>query len=362
MPQYRYRTWDALTRRPLLQDLQLGDVEFGPRLNAAGEFSGEIPVRLPLIGTEVLAPGATLLTVERDGLGLWGGIVWRTEPDGAALPVEASGWGSYLHRRHDLHGMLNGRGPWVNADPCKVVRDVWAYAQEAPDGDLGVVVDPVVSQAKVGSPAEPYRSDWWEMPVLGDIVDDMVKVEGGPEWTEDTVWEKGVPRGRIRLGWPRLGTRRTDIAFTTGVNVISAPPQSHDGDEFAQVVIALGAGEGRARRRAVDAVRDGRLRLESVLEVPGERGEDRLAARARTERLARQILGEITDIDVIDHPAAPVGSWQVGDDVPVRVDGGWGQYAGWCRITGWTIRPPRGKDPEQITLHLRRSDRYTYGG
>ncbi|MCH0562137.1 hypothetical protein [Streptomyces sp. MUM 2J] len=361
MPTYRYRTWHALTGKPLTADLPLSEVEFGLSLNAAGDFSGRLSPRLAHLLPTQLDPGNTLLTVERDNALLWGGLIWRAEPEGAAYPIEAAGWGSYLHRRHDVHGNLNGRGPYVNADPCQVIRDTWAYAQSQPDGNLGVTVDPVTSRAKAGSPAEAYRTDWWEAPVLGSVIDDMTQIEGGPEWTEATDWSNDRPVGRIRLGWPRLGTRRTDISFASGVNAAATVPVTYDADSYAQVVIALGAGEGRGRRRAIDAIRNGRLRLEHVLEVPAEKGNDRLAARARTERTARQILGEITEIELIDHPAAPVGSWQIGDDIRVTLHDQWTDYDGWCRVTGWTLRPPQGDDPERITLTLARADRFTYG-
>ncbi|GAA1111271.1 hypothetical protein GCM10009577_37320 [Streptomyces javensis] len=358
---YRYRSWHALTGELLATDLPLSQVEFGSARNAAGDFSGRLEPRFAHLLPAQLDPGNTALTAERDDTLLWGGLLWRAEPEGAAYPIEASGWGSYLHRRHDVHGNLAGRGPYANADPCTVIRDVWAYAQTQPDGDLGVRVDTTTSTVKAGNTKEPYSIDWWDAPVLGDVVDDMTQLEGGPEWTEATDWSVGRPAGRIRLGWPRLGTRRTDLSFTSGINVGTTVPVTYDADTYAQVVIALGAGEGRNRRRAIEAVRNGRLRLEHVLEVPAEKGNDRLAARARTERTARQILGEVTEIQIIDHPAAPVGAWQVGDDVRVSLHDQWSDFDGWCRITGWTLRPPQGQEPERITLTLARADRYYYG-
>jgi hypothetical protein len=359
---YRYRTRHALTGELLASDLPLSEAEFGLSLNAAGDFSARLQPRFAHLLSSQLDPGNTLLTAERDGTLLWGGIIWRAEPEGAAYPIEAAGWGSYLHRRHDIHGNLNSRGPYTYADPCQVIRDVWAYAQSQPDGDLGITVDATTSKAKTGTPAEPYRTDWWEAPVLGEVVDDMTQIDGGPEWTEATDWTAtGRPGGRIRLGWPRLGTRRTDISFASGINVAATVPVTYDADEYAQVVIALGAGEGRNRRRAVDAIRNGRLRLERVLDLPAEKGNARLAARARTERTARQILGEVTEIQVRDHPAAPIGSWQIGDDIRVSLHDQWTDYDGWCRITAWTLRPPESNDSERVTLTLARADRFTYG-
>ncbi|MFE1558362.1 hypothetical protein ACFW6V_25720 [Streptomyces sp. NPDC058734] len=362
MPVYRYRVHDALTGSVLVHDFPLSDVEFGPGLSEPGDLSGAIPVPFRHLVGSAISPANSVLVVERDDTVMWGGLTWRAEPEGDKFPIEAGGWGSYLHRRHDLHGNLDGRGPYVNADACQVIRDVWAYAQSQPDGNLSVVVDPSASRTKVGTPAEPYKVDWWEAPVLGDVVEDMTKVEGGPEWTESTVYADGRPSGQIRLGWPRLGTRRTDIMFASGANIVEVAPVIYDGDEYAQVVIALGAGEGRGRRRAVDAVRNKRLRMERVVEVPAEKGADRLATRARRERIARQVLGEVHEIQVVDHPMAPVGSWQIGDDVRVRVHDQWVNWDGWCRITGWRIRPPQGDEGERITLSLARADRFVYGG
>ncbi|MFE2149062.1 hypothetical protein ACFXAO_03370 [Streptomyces lavendulae] len=359
---YRYRVHDALTGNIVVHDLPLSGVEFGPGLSEPGDLSGEVPVPFRHLVGSAISPGNTVLVVERDDTVVWGGLIWRAEPEGDTFPLEAAGWGSYLHRRHDVHGELDGRGPYVDADPCQVIRDVWAHAQSQPDGNLNVVVDPTASRSKVGTPAEPYKVEWWETPVLGDVVDDMTKVDGGPEWTENTTYSQGRPVGQIRLGWPRLGTRRTDIMFASGINITEASKVTYDGDEYAQVIIAVGAGEGRGRRRAVDAVRNGRLRLERVLEVPGEKGNDRLAARARRERVARQTLGEVSEIQIIDHPSAPIGSWQVGDDVRVRVHDQWADWDGWCRITDWRIRPPQGADGERVTLSLARADRFTYGG
>ncbi|MFJ4412972.1 hypothetical protein [Streptomyces sp. NPDC088925] len=359
-PSYRYIITDALTGNVLAWDLPFSGVEFGPALSASGSLTATLSPRLAHLAR--LDAGNTRLYVERDGRLLWGGIVWRAEPEGGVLRVEASGVGSYPHRRYDLHGQLNARGPYVNADPCSVLRDVWAYCQETPDGDLAVTVESVTSKVKVGTPTDPYRVDWWDTRALGEVVDDMAALEGGPEWTEEAVWKNGVPADSIRIGWPRLGRRRTDLLFESGMNISAPVPVVYDADTAGQVVVALGAGEGRNRRRAVDAVRDSRLRLESLLELPNEKATDRLVSRARTERISRQVIGEVTEVELVDHPAAPFGGWQIGDDILVRVHDQWTEYNAWSRIVGWQIRPGQDDVPERAVVQLRRSDRFTYGG
>ena len=362
MPSYRYLTQHALTGELLALDLPLSKVEFGPELNGPGSFTATVEPRLAHLAQSQLDPGNTLLFAERDRTLLWGGLVWRAEPEGQEFRIEAAGFGSYPHKRFDAHGNLNGRGPYTYADPCTVIRDAWAYLQEQPDGDLGVRVDATTSKVTVGTPAEPYAVAWWEAPSLGSVIDDMVAVEGGPEWTEQVAWSGGTPVRRIKVGWPRLGSRRTDISLTSGINIAATVPVTYDADEYAQVVIGLGAGEGRNRRRAINATRNGRLRLEHVLEVPSEKSNDRLAARTSTERTARQVIGEVTELIIRDHPAARLGAFQIGDDIRVRVHDQWSEFDGWARITAWTVAPPQDNQQERVTVQLQRADRFTYGG
>jgi hypothetical protein len=361
MPSYRYLTQDALTREVLAWNLPLTDVSYGPELSGPGSMTATLEPHLAQLLTSQADPGNTIIWAERDSKLMWGGVIWRAEPAGSKYPIEAAGFGSYPTRRHDVHGNLNGRGPYVNADPCTVIRDAWAYCQEQPDGDLGVTVDSTTSTVTIGTPAQPYATNWWEAPALSDVISDAVAVDGGPQWTEQVTWTDGQPTARIQIGWPRLGARRTDLSFATGINITTSTPVTYDADTYAQVVVALGSGEGRARQQAIDAVRDGRLRLEEVLDLPAVKGSDQLAARARTERTARQIHGAVEQITITDHPAAPFGSFQIGDDVQVSVHDQWTDYDGWCRITGWNLTPAADDQPEQMTLRLDRADRSTYG-
>ncbi|MCX4858319.1 hypothetical protein [Streptomyces canus] len=362
MASYRYLTCAALTGQVLAWDLPLSDVSYGPELNGPGSLQATLEPHLAHVLGSMIDPGNTFIFAERHSKLMWGGLIWRAEPEGGRYPIEAAGFGSYLNKRHDMHGNLDGRGPYTYGDPCKVIRDVWGYCQAQADGNLGVVVDSATSKATIGTPEEPYASTWWESRALADIVADAVAVFGGPEWTEQVAWVGGLPERRIRLGWPRLGTRRTDVSFTTGVNIADLQPVIYDGDSYAQVVAALGSGEGQARLRAIDAVRDGRLRLEDVLDLPTVKGKDQLAAKARAGRIARQKRGSIEQVDIIDHPAARFGSFQVGDDVWVQVHDEWTDYDGWARVTAWTLTPAQGDQQERMTVSLAPADSFIYGG
>ncbi|KFG02765.1 hypothetical protein IQ62_00060 [Streptomyces scabiei] len=360
MGRWRYFTQHALTGEVLAPALPLEGVEFGNELNGPGELTATIAPRWLKANPGVVEPAVSLIYAEADGMLHWGGLIWDVDTQRGEYRLEAAGWSSYLNRRHDLHGELGGRGPYVNQDPCVIIRDLWEYAQEQPDGDLQVVVDSTTSSAKTGTPAEPWHSYWYETPVLGDHLDDLVSEEGAPQYTNDCRYQtNGTIRRRLALGYPRLGARRTDITFKSGINIVDSPPVRRSGDDYANVVIGTGSGEGTATRFAVTAVRDGRIRMESVLALPTVNGKDVLGRRIAAERKRRQTMGQVDQITIRDHPNAPLGSWQIGDDVHVSVHNEWTSYTGWARITADSYSP--GDHPDQAVLTLRRADTFHYG-
>ncbi|MFD8516607.1 hypothetical protein ACFV27_37385 [Streptomyces antimycoticus] len=196
-PAYRYLTQDALTGAWLHTALPLTNVEYGPELKGPGALTGTLSPKFVSSNPAYTDPGTTLIYIERDSRLDWGGLIWRCEPEGSEYRLEAASWSSYLAKRLDLDGELGGRGPYTYTDPCKIIRDVWDYAQSIPDGDLSVAVDTITSTATVGTPEEPWHSYWWEPTPLGDRIDDLVSEADAPEYTCDTAWATSqlVPSG-----------------------------------------------------------------------------------------------------------------------------------------------------------------------
>lgn len=362
-PPARVLTQHALTGAWLSTALPVTDLEYGPELSGPGELRGRLSPRLVASHPTLADPGTTLIYVESEGQLEWGGLIWDVRVSGNDYMIEAASWSSYLQKRWDLDGEHGGRGPYVYTDRCQVVRNIWDYAQSVPDGNLGVTVDSTTSTSKVGTPADVWHSSWYDLKSLGDQVDELVGDQGTPEYTCTTTWNaaKTDVIKRIRLGWPRLGARRTDLEFSSGVNIIEDPEEALAGDDYAQVVIGTGAGDGSAKLRQISAVRNGRLRLEATVAFPEVNGNDVLKARVEWERAWRQTLGAVEQVTLRDTPAAPFGSWQIGDDVFVRIHNAWTSYTGWCRITGWTIKPTARGGPQAL-VSLKPSAMYAYGG
>lgn len=361
----RVLTQNALTGAWLSTALPLLDLEYGDELSGPGSLTGRLSPRLLASDPLIVDPGTTFIYVESAGQVQWGGIVWDIRAQGSDYAIEAASWSSYLQRRYDFDGEHGGLGPYTYEDRCQVIRNIWTYAQGVADGNIGVVVDATTSTSTVGTPADVYHSNWWENPCLGDQVDDLVSGDSTPDYTCVTAWnsDKTDVVKRIRLGWPRLGGRRTDIEFSSGVNIIEEPEDALAGDDYAQVVAATGSGEGRSKLRQISAVRNGRLRLEHVVDLPDVNGNDILKTRADRERTWRQatIRGSVDQVTLRDSRAAPFGSYQVGDDVYTRVHNPWTSYTGWCRVTGFTRKPQAQGGPLTV-VSLKPSDSFQYGG
>lgn len=117
-PVYRYFTVDLLTNE-ILEEVPFRGVSYQRALNGAGSFSGGIPT---IDQTNYLSlytstmPGNTALFVVRNGICVWGGIIWSRSYDVVAktLSVNASEFPSYFYHRkiwktynHELNGTLS---------------------------------------------------------------------------------------------------------------------------------------------------------------------------------------------------------------------------------------------------------------
>jgi len=48
----------------------------------------------------------------------------------------------------------------------------------------------------------------------------------------------------------------------------------------------------------------------------------------------------VSEVTIIDHPHAPLGSFDVGDEILVQTGSGWADdIALWCRVVSMTISP-----------------------
>lgn len=211
------------------------------------------------------------------------------------------------------------------------------------------IVDPI--------PAEPYVLAWFNTTDCGQELDRLAQ-ETPFDYTEEHYWQtNGTVGHRVKISYPRAGTRQNMLAFVQGVNVVDVVQATRDGDRFANHVIGIGKGEGALSLRSEVATRDGRLRRVAVYTDKAASTAARVSTLARREMARRALVPAITSISVVNHPNAPIGSWQVGDDILVRADLPWlGWVEVWCRVVSWALA-----GENRATLSLQRSDTFNYG-
>lgn len=368
MPEWRYLA-QRVTGEWVHMDLPLRRDELRWDLNGPGSLQATIsPEMVGLLGEDehpLLDEWRTFLYAEADGQIRWGGIIIHSDFNGAAWKIEAAGFSTYAS------GLPYTGEKWskLQIDPFTAVRYIWDHIQSQPDGDLGLIVDPPTSDALIGTPAvdnpgtqfdaeaHPYELSWWEAQDLGGELDNLAK-ETPFDYTETHTWDGDNVRHEIKYGYPRLGRRRTDLVFEQGVNVSAVIPVSRNGDTFVNGMVGLGRGEGRGTTYTTSVERDGRLRRVGVFTDKSIRDKARLRSFCSDEMHARGLRLDIAAITVVDHPNAPIASWEVGDDILIEARLPWlGDVQVWSRITSWAL-----VSDSKATLTVSRSDRFRYRG
>src|SRR5699024_665716 len=155
--------------------------------------------------------------------------------------------------------------------------------------------------------------------------------QGYFDYREETEWDAAGESliHRLRLFYPRTGRRRRDLRFVLGENVISRPTLSRSDEEYANEVMLLGAGEGRMKVRAIVGKDESRMRRVAVVTDDMIKRKTEARNQAQKELAKRQGMHEVTQIEVRDHPHAPLGSWQVGEEIRIQGDLGWAQVDQW---------------------------------
>lgn len=210
------------------------------------------------------------------------------------------------------------------------------------------------------TPMKPYVLQWWNDTDVGSEIANLAKqspidMAESWEWNADKL---GV-KHHLKLGYPRLGTRRADLRFAEDENLLAAVLLRETPDLYASEILFRGAGEGRDGIRALSGKPDPkRIRRYKTINDKTVTDKVRAQANADDEYRRRTALLTITEITIDStHPNAPMGSFSLGDDILVQC---WIPYIGdvklWHRIVSYTWRP----DQDSVVIQLRRSEQFVY--
>jgi hypothetical protein len=355
----------------LAGDLPLQDVSITQTLSGADSMTASItPEVTQLVGPDGLpllkgdwSTAIYAITDEEEVVA--GTVLDEPRLTGPQLELEGVGFGGYPYGQPCVSSQF-----WVGIDAIDAAREVWKHLIAQPGGDLGVNVDQTtMSGVKLGTALKqgqfdtingpltfeqgPFRLAWYQTQDLGEQIDQLAK--NTPfDWRErHTIASDGGIDHHIDFGYPKLGRRIENLRFVIGENV-ALPTIAEHGGEFATDVLVLGAGEGAAMIRGYYSGPRRGVRRSKVVQDQTLKTVAAANARAKAEWQRAQNVRDITSLTLFDHPHAPVGAVQVGDELFLegRVD--WTEVAMWVRVTSRTIRPA---DLSSVTLTVSRTDR-----
>ena len=330
----------------LLAELPLKNVEYSTELNGIGTFRGHVPYSdetLPLDPEAATTPCRTALYVDRDGVIVWGGIVWTRTINGAGKDIQAAEFFSYYQQRYvkttlstDTSLIIDTDfvpdGQRLYPDQMHVVWSLMRYAHVQSGGDILIDTNPLAGPATGVTRVVTYPG--YERPEIYKSIADMAAASDGFDFGIEVGWTSSAnnqPPKRYRRAkayFPRRGRTAADsgLVFAHGgaAGSIIDYEWPEDGTALATEVSGLGEGSGEATLQKIvqdtDMLASGWPLLEAVTKHEGVVEQARLDALTSADLNARG-QSQTQPTFTVEADADPAfGSYSVGDEALFVID------------------------------------------
>ena len=359
---YRYLFANLLTNE-IIAELPLTGVSFTQQLNQAGTLQGHLLLSGMTTAqfnvNESTIPAKTAVYVDRDGVLVWGGVIWNRTYNSAQqrVIISAREFESYFERRR-----ITQTVDFDQVDQLEIARTLIDDAQLVPYGDIGVITGSETSGILVDRVYYDY-----ELKGVYPAIQDLSRAEDGFDFniqvSYDPITEE--PIKTLILGYPRTGTVYSAndpnafvFIFPAGNIVEYEYPE--DGSIAANSIYALGAGsnDGKLIENAVDSAKylDGWALLEDQANYSDVIDEVLLQQLAIGQVNAVSLPPTTIKIVVPAYATPVFGDYGIGDDArliitderfPNTLDEVY-------RIVALNVQP--GEDgPERVTITLTKT-------
>ena len=307
-----YRCWVATVAAPTvaLGELPFSALSYNSVLNGSATASVSLPLDSFANDTMAIAPGSTVLWVERAGALVFGGIIWTMGGDvaGNAVTLEAGDFMSYYARR-----VLRSTLTYSGIDSHIIARGVIDAANGETDA-LAIVGTADTSTSGVVS-TRTYAS--WDRKNVAGAIAQLSQVNNGFDYKLELTLPGDVPTVEFVCVSPNTGNV-TDHVFDLQSN-IEALSFDVSGASIVTQVDALGAGSGPDQLTATATQVGSQFSLmqsaasftDVAVAATLQTHADRLLALSRSTVTA-VVIDVRTDVD----PAPD--AYSVGDLVEVR--------------------------------------------
>ncbi|WP_449352557.1 hypothetical protein [Streptomyces shaanxiensis] len=357
---YRFLFTD-LRSDQVVDALHVQGVALDDYIGKTGRLTGNIPIpnrEIAERARRALLPGRTGVWVERGREIWWGGILWTlslsSSPRGfLTAAIQCGGWESYLYRRLLLDTQVAQQ-----VDQFDIVRGLLDYVQSTPGGNIGITYD--------GEPSGVARDrefSRFDLPWVGDLVDQLAAVEGGFEWRIASYRDSDGRRvKRLILGHPVIRTGAAEIVLDHPGPILTYT-WPHDASSLANGWQSRGAtiNTNQAaesyplmseRLVADDDLAAGWPRLDGSSDYTTVEQQTTLDEHARADWNAARRPVQIPEVEVL--LGSNITPALLGATVRVRIRDLWhpdvldARY----RVVGMSINPPERGRPETAKLYL----------
>lgn len=342
-------------------DLPLRDVQFSWARNKPGEFSASLQVPVFARVSDYLSatvPGRNAIYVFRDGVPIWGGIIWKRtlSSENRTVKLEGDTFDSYMFHRVLDQDLLFVRDPNANppipgTDQIDMFRVLWAHMSgnwdptggllppgtEAPpvyrkNADIGVTLDPLPNNTILRG--RTFKK--WDFRTYGEHLETLAGLRDGFDWCAvvseapvGAATASGVER-RITFGYPKFGRpfSQTGFIWEYPANMLTYT-WTGDSDKAATAAYVLGSGEGDLRSYTVqynlDRLNEGWPLLDVTYTHSTVVRQETLIGHAA--KYLRAFDPPVATFDMTIHPDmpptfGPPGSEQyfIGDEIGLKID------------------------------------------
>jgi len=363
MATYRYLLADLLSNQ-VIAELDLTGVSFTQQLNSAGTLSATLLLSGQDSAENAMSatiPGRTALYVDRDGVIVWGGIVWHRDYNSSSqhINLTAREFESYFERRRIVSTAV-----YFNTDQLAIARGLINTAQSATNGNIGVIVGSETSGINATRIFYGYeqKTVWESILDLANAGNGSGGSAGFDVSIDCAYGDSNNITKTLKLGYPRSGNIYSASSTTTPVfefpagNVIEYE-YPEDASLVANTIYATGAGSSDAKLiySATDSTKisAGWPLLEDSVSytdiIDGSIIQGLAAGRVSA------VSYPPTTLKLTANPSTdPVfGSYKVGDDARIRIfdDRFVNGLDAVYRIVALTLTPGE-TGPERVTLTL----------
>ena len=327
MSEYRFLFADLLTNQ-IKAELPLSQVRFGQELNTAGPFSGKLllsDLRETVYSIDTATtPARTAIYIDRDGVIVWGGVLWSRNYDSQSQSLTFSGreFESYFERRR-INFDYNTAG--ASQDQLLVVQNLFNTAQGSAGSstNIGVTVPTNTSGVNV---TKTYRA--YDYKPLTEAVYELSRSTTGFDWNIEVSYDSSYNIIKtLNLEYPRRGnvydsTNPYALGLEFPGNVISYT-YPEDGSTVANTMYGLGAGQADGKLISTQSdsasLTAGFATLEDSVSYTDYSDATLLGQLTLAQLNAKKNPVVVMEVVTTTYKDPILGAFKTGDDFRIRI-------------------------------------------